>query len=78
MLRLIAKIIIIEIVFHSFLCLDINECDESVHECDTDVSTCKNNYGSYTCECKHGYLQEDDQNKTCIKQGLQCRHSSQI
>ena len=32
------------------------------------MSVCKNNHGSYTCECDHGYSQLQDK-KTCIQEG---------
>ena len=35
-------------------CIDIDECDENYVDCPSN-STCLNNPGSYTCECKSGY-----------------------
>jgi len=36
-------------------CVDINECEVNPSVCNQDSSTCKNNLGSYSCECKSGY-----------------------
>ena len=38
---------------HTFLSIDIDECDEGTHNCPRST-TCKNTYGSYECECADG------------------------
>ena len=35
-------------------CTDINECEEGIDECHVD-GLCRNNIGSYTCNCQEGY-----------------------
>jgi len=35
---------------------DINECGLMTHECDPSFGICTNTEGSYSCECKHGYI----------------------
>ena len=36
-----------------FLTLDVNECELNAHLCQHD---CYNTNGSYTCDCRSGYL----------------------
>ena len=47
----------------------MNECFEGRHQCDETISVCKNNYGSYSCECQHGYTQLQDK-KTCVQESI--------
>ena len=34
--------------------LDVHECEDGTHTCDGNA-TCKNNDGSYACQCNDGY-----------------------
>ena len=45
--------------------LDINECDNLLHTCNSETSTCRNNYGSYSCVCKKGFIKLQG-NNTCV------------
>ncbi|XP_045706269.1 collagen and calcium-binding EGF domain-containing protein 1 isoform X2 [Phyllostomus hastatus] len=45
-------------------CLDIDECATSNETLCAHI--CVNTLGSYRCECREGYIQEDD-GRTCIK-----------
>ena len=40
---------------------DINECQEGLHSC---TQTCVNTIGSYTCQCREGYMLSRDL-RTC-------------
>ncbi|XP_022779835.1 protein kinase C-binding protein NELL2-like isoform X1 [Stylophora pistillata] len=39
------------------VCSDIDECASGNHSCPTN-SSCKNIFGSYICECSHGYAEK--------------------
>ncbi|XP_077970402.1 uncharacterized protein LOC120328603 isoform X9 [Styela clava] len=46
---------------------DTNECDynfntTSGHDCNPDFSTCNNTFGSFECQCKDGFTDEDPSN----------------
>ena len=41
----------------TFLCLDIDECAENLHICD---QICRNDVGSYHCDCQDGFKLNDD------------------
>lgn len=43
---------------------DINECDLGSHDCSAQNSECRNNLGSFRCECIDGYIEDMDGN--CI------------
>ena len=34
---------------------DVDECGQGEHKCDNQTTTCRNEPGSYTCQCKNGY-----------------------
>ncbi|KAJ7357705.1 Low-density lipoprotein receptor- protein 1B [Desmophyllum pertusum] len=38
-----------------YKCQDLNECVTGRHECEPQSTSCSNNLGSYTCQCKNGY-----------------------
>jgi len=41
---------------HDLVFVDINECETEGYVCGTnDTATCKNNIGSFTCECHDGF-----------------------
>ena len=40
--------------FHSFVVLDIDECQEGIDICD-DYAVCFNTQGSYNCTCIDGF-----------------------
>ena len=33
----------------------MNECMAGNHKCEGKTTNCKNNFGSYSCECKDGF-----------------------
>lgn len=39
------------------LCSDIDECTSGNYSCPTNTY-CKNTFGSYICECSHGYVEK--------------------
>lgn len=43
---------------------DIDECDLGLDDCSAENSECRNNHGSFRCECKQGYIEDTDGN--CI------------
>ena len=43
---------------------DIDECDLGSHDCSAQNSECRNNPGSFRCECIDGYIEDMDGN--CI------------
>ncbi len=36
--------------------VDVDECKLSTHNCDALLATCSNTIGSYTCDCREGYI----------------------
>ena len=43
------------VILIPFICIDVNECNESPSPCHSDA-TCTNTAGSYICECQHGFI----------------------
>jgi hypothetical protein len=41
------------------VCLDVDECQTGVFSCPQPLKACVNTNGSYTCECKPGYVLEE-------------------
>lgn len=39
----------------SSLFSDVHECEKREHKCDNQTTICRNEPGSYTCQCKKGY-----------------------
>ncbi|XP_065180377.1 fibrillin-3-like [Sycon ciliatum] len=56
--------------FSTELCEDINECDIP-DVCNPSSSYCDNQPGSYRCECKNGFIKQDN-----VCTGLNCSHAS--
>ena len=50
-------------ILNNHRCIDVDECSEGIDECHVD-GLCRNNIGSYTCNCQEGYKGED--NYHCI------------
>ena len=45
-------------------CCATNECISDTHNCPTE-STCQDTYGSFSCECNVGFIDEDCHQQTC-------------
>ena len=43
--------------------LDVNECEENLHNC-TDLEICRNTFGGFNCDCVMGY-QRRNANSQC-------------
>ena len=52
-------------------CVDVNECSTKQHTCHFYAS-CKNNHGSYTCECFNGYRDMNVDNFPDYENGTNC------
>ena len=46
--------------FHNLFCiLDIDECDHPDYLCgESHSANCKNSQGSFSCQCKQGYIEK--------------------
>ena len=49
----------------SYLCIDIDECVFGIDECDPVSTQCVNNHGSFTCDCKNGFIPIINGSTTC-------------
>ena len=47
-------VVVLALTSRSFFILDINECDQSLHQCHANAY-CTNTNGSFTCTCSNGY-----------------------
>ena len=60
--------------FYSFLCIDINECNEEIDDC---AQNCTNTNGSYTCSCNTGYRLGSD-GHSCFGTKINNNYSSDL
>ena len=44
---------------NSNICEDINECSDNIHGC-AENAECINEIGTYTCQCKDGFFDDND------------------
>lgn len=42
------------------VCQDIDECKTGGHQCDKETEVCANTEGSYSCQCRDGYITKSD------------------
>jgi len=43
--------------FEGFVCTNVDECLENLHDCDLETSTCQDTNGSYECPCLPGFAE---------------------
>lgn len=47
-------------------CLNVDECATDLNTCDTQTSTCKDQPGSFFCDCHEGFIRDNNDNKVCF------------
>jgi hypothetical protein len=45
---------------YDHMCRDKNECVSGLNQCDPSSQICVNQHGSYSCECRPGYVQSNN------------------
>ncbi|CAH3157513.1 unnamed protein product, partial [Pocillopora meandrina] len=65
--------------------INVDECQNGIHECIKDVATCVNQFGSYYCICNHGYTGDgktncipEGENQFAINDYLECRRYTKL
>ncbi|XP_073254002.1 retinoschisin-like [Porites lutea] len=59
-------------------CKDVDECKNGDNKCDLKAAHCVNKPGSYSCQCKEGYQQMDNNTCTAFTSSKMCSGSDAL